>query len=70
MIWKKIRKGYYHCPTPNVIGIIERSEAGFWWWGVFDAKSGKDVAGGRRLKLGDAKRAADPYLKRGHLKAV
>ena len=69
-MWEKVKNGNYRRKTTHLMGVIERGESGWWWFAVFSSKTGKDVAGGRRLKMKGAKEEADVHLKRGHLQSV
>jgi hypothetical protein len=70
MTWERVVPGAYRCEHGFAIGIIERSERGFWWWMVIDRDTGKEHGGGRRFKLRQAKDAAEKLINKYSLKVL
>lgn len=68
--WTRIVPGAYHCKYGFAIGIIEKSIRGWWWWAVIDSETGEDRGGGRRLKLIEAKEAANKLINAHSLKVL
>jgi len=64
------RKDGYGSVKYNVIGIVEKSVAGWWWWMVIDARSGEVRGANRCLNLRSAKKSANEVIQHFCMKLV